>query len=59
MQRALPLATDFSSVASRLVAGFSALGAGALLIALVGFVPIAAVHNAAHDTRHSVAFPCH
>jgi cobalt transporter subunit CbtB len=33
------------------------LGCG--LIFLVGFAPIAAVHNAAHDTRHSAAFPCH
>jgi len=26
---------------------------------LVGFLPVDAVHNAAHDTRHSVTFPCH
>ena len=25
----------------------------------VGFSPVPAWHNAAHDTRHSVAFPCH
>lgn len=25
----------------------------------VGFSHIEAVHNAAHDTRHSNAFPCH
>ena len=25
----------------------------------VGFSPISAVHNAAHDVRHSAAFPCH
>jgi len=24
-----------------------------------GFAPIEAVHNAAHDTRHAFAFPCH
>jgi len=41
------------------LAGLGALCAGALLIALVGFAPISAVHNAAHDTRHSSAFPCH
>jgi cobalt transporter subunit CbtB len=36
--------------------------AGALGMALVyfaGFSHIPAVHNAAHDTRHSAAFPCH
>ncbi len=32
---------------------------GAFLIFGVGFVHIPAVHNAAHDTRHSFAFPCH
>ena len=32
---------------------------GAFLIWGVGFSPIAALHNAAHDTRHSLAFPCH
>lgn len=25
----------------------------------VGFSHIDAIHNAAHDTRHSNAFPCH
>ncbi len=35
------------------------LFAGACLIFLVGFTPVSAVHNAAHDTRHSAAFPCH
>jgi cobalt transporter subunit CbtB len=25
----------------------------------VGFSHIEAVHNAAHDYRHSMAFPCH
>jgi len=31
---------------------------GAFLIWDVGFSPIAALHNAAQDTRHSMAFPC-
>ena len=38
------------------------LAAGALgMIILfgVGFAPMDMAHNAAHDTRHSVAFPCH
>ena len=38
------------------------LAAGALgMIILfgVGFTPMEMAHNAAHDTRHSVAFPCH
>lgn len=32
---------------------------GALLLAGVGFSHIPALHNAAHDTRHSNGFPCH
>lgn len=32
---------------------------GVFLIWGVGFSPIAAIHNAAHDTRHSNVFPCH
>jgi cobalt transporter subunit CbtB len=33
------------------------LGAG--LVYLAGFAYSDSVHNAAHDTRHSLAFPCH
>ncbi|MGE5201825.1 MAG: CbtB domain-containing protein [Acidobacteriota bacterium] len=32
---------------------------GAFLVLGAGFAPISAVHNAAHDTRHAFAFPCH
>lgn len=32
---------------------------GVLLIAGTGFAHTETVHNAAHDTRHSLAFPCH
>lgn len=32
---------------------------GIFLIWGVGFSHISALHNAAHDTRHSMAFPCH
>jgi cobalt transporter subunit CbtB len=32
---------------------------GAFLIFGVGFSHVSAFHNAAHDTRHSNAFPCH
>jgi cobalt transporter subunit CbtB len=33
------------------------LGAG--LVYLAGFSFPSAAHNAAHDTRHSLGFPCH
>ena len=32
---------------------------GAALVLIAGFAETAAVHDAAHDTRHSLAFPCH
>ena len=32
---------------------------GGLIVYGAGFVNTAAVHNAAHDTRHSQGFPCH
>jgi cobalt transporter subunit CbtB len=32
---------------------------GLFLLWAVGFSLVGAFHNAAHDTRHSNAFPCH
>ncbi len=32
---------------------------GALIIFFVGFAQPQAIHDAAHDTRHAAAFPCH
>lgn len=32
---------------------------GLTIVFAVGMLPMDAVHNAAHDTRHSAAFPCH
>lgn len=32
---------------------------GAIFIYVVGFAPVEALHNHAHDTRHSVTAPCH
>ena len=36
-----------------------ALLLGSLMIYGVAFSPIAAAHNATHDTRHSFGLPCH
>ena len=36
-----------------------AMSLGLFIIGVVGFSQIDVVHNAAHDTRHSNAFPCH
>ena len=32
---------------------------GISILFVIGFSNIGVVHNAAHDTRHSLAFPCH
>ena len=42
-----------------LLAAVCAALLGSFLIWGVGFSHISALHNAAHDTRHSAAFPCH
>jgi cobalt transporter subunit CbtB len=43
----------------RRAAGIAALVIGMFLIFGVGLSHIAAAHNAAHDTRHAIGFPCH
>ncbi|OQK16540.1 hypothetical protein AU255_01140 [Methyloprofundus sedimenti] len=37
----------------------AAAALGLIILFGVGFAPMDIMHNAAHDTRHSVAFPCH
>ncbi len=32
---------------------------GAMLLFTAGFANPAVMHDAAHDTRHSIGFPCH
>jgi cobalt transporter subunit CbtB len=32
---------------------------GIFIVGFVGFSHMDVVHNAAHDYRHSMAFPCH
>lgn len=45
--------------ASRTLPGIVALLLGAIFLLGTGFLPVSVVHNAAHDTRHAFAFPCH
>lgn len=45
--------------ASLLAQAFAALFLGLAVVGIVGFAQIDVVHNAAHDARHSNAFPCH
>ncbi|WP_040677224.1 CbtB domain-containing protein [Nitratireductor pacificus] len=32
---------------------------GLFIVGFMGFSHVEAVHNAGHDYRHSMAFPCH
>ncbi|BFT63126.1 CbtB-domain containing protein [Pseudomonas moorei] len=48
-----------TTLTQRLTAAVCASILGACLVYFAGFSHIEAIHNAAHDTRHSAAFPCH
>jgi cobalt transporter subunit CbtB len=39
--------------------GITAILFGILFIGVTGFAPLQAIHDAAHNTRHAVSFPCH
>ncbi|MCB1885167.1 MAG: CbtB-domain containing protein [Geminicoccaceae bacterium] len=47
------------SKADRLIGIVCAMALGGFLLFGAAFAPIEALHNAAHDARHSFAFPCH
>jgi cobalt transporter subunit CbtB len=52
------LATQVA-VSHRVVAGLVCLLIGASAIFMVGLSDMSVAHNAAHDTRHAIGFPCH
>ncbi|MBT2298272.1 CbtB domain-containing protein [Pseudomonas fluorescens] len=52
-------ASSSTTLSQRLSAAIFASILGAGLVYFAGFSHIEALHNAAHDTRHSAAFPCH
>ncbi|MFT3672250.1 CbtB domain-containing protein [Aestuariivirga sp.] len=47
------------SISQRATAGLISLLIGVSMVFAVGLSHISAVHNAAHDTRHAIGFPCH
>ena len=61
MQGAITATTDTLSGAkiATAVPAIMAAFLGFFMMWGVGFSDISAVHNAAHDVRHSAAFPCH
>lgn len=59
MQTAATTQTQSSVTRSRRGIAAATLFFGLGLVFLTGFSHMDAVHNAAHDTRHAMAFPCH
>ena len=53
------VSTTQLSVSERVKAAAAALIVGIALVYTTGFAASTNVHNAAHDTRHGLAFPCH
>jgi cobalt transporter subunit CbtB len=45
--------------ASRVMASAFAIMLGLFIFFGAGFAPMAQLHNATHDVRHSFAMPCH
>lgn len=58
-QNAQNSATATDARATVLAPAVLALLLGAFLVLGTGFAHSDTIHNAAHDTRHSFAFPCH
>ena len=47
------------TLSQRMTAGLLCLFIGGALVFGVGLAQSATLHNAAHDTRHAIGFPCH
>ncbi|MBB6464708.1 CbtB domain-containing protein [Aminobacter carboxidus] len=52
------LGTDVSSQSRTMQLALAGL-LGLFVVGFLGFSHMEVVHNAAHDYRHSMAFPCH
>ncbi|WP_424988324.1 CbtB domain-containing protein [Microbulbifer sp. S227A] len=50
---------DVGSVSERLGSSIMLIALGAVFVFGVGLANTSMAHNAAHDTRHAIGFPCH
>lgn len=48
-----------AAVPAQVLPALAAILLGIALIGLAGFAHIDAIHDGAHDARHSAALPCH
>ena len=51
--------TESLATQKRLPQTLGAFVFGIVILLAVGFAPMDVAHNAAHDVRHTLAFPCH
>jgi cobalt transporter subunit CbtB len=51
--------TSFAEISRAALPAVVALLLGVFVLYGVGFAGAVEIHNAAHDSRHSFAFPCH
>ncbi len=51
--------THDSTTSMRLSGVVAAIGTALVLLYFSGFAAASQVHDSAHDTRHTLAFPCH
>lgn len=54
-----PATARNDALRERLATALVAAALGLALLYVAGFAEQEVLHNAAHDTRHSAAFPCH
>ena len=61
LQSVSSITTTVSSARSarRVLNACCVMSLGAVLLYFAGFSSLPALHNAAHETRHTAAFPCH
>ncbi|MDP6342392.1 MAG: CbtB domain-containing protein [Alphaproteobacteria bacterium] len=49
----------FPAIAAKYLPAITAAVMGFAILFVVGLAQPMSVHNAAHDSRHGIAFPCH
>ena len=59
VQHTASVAPALQTSAARILPAILAICFGMFIVGFVGFSPLELMHNAAHDTRHANAFPCH
>ena len=57
--KATPISVRIDNRLKTLTAAAIAFAFGVGLVFTTGFAHSSTIHNAAHDTRHALSFPCH